>query len=442
MEPPYFDRTFHASETREIRLFLHGDDDRVEITGDVSSGIVVRAVGGGGDDRFQDLSTGNSHFYDHRGDNEFTPGVGTAVDESDWEEPPDQFSATHQSKARDWGSWTLGFPILSFNSDEGVYAGGGFRRDTYGFRHYPFKTRLTALGTFGPAVGRIRGSLSFDFPLFGPGVRGLLSAAGSSKEFTRFFGFGNDTERLGGDDFFRFTRDEVRLDFKVASPINESLRRSFGPTFFFTDQDETVGTLIGQLQPYGLNRFSQIGLTGSAILDRLNHPRTPRSGWSLAADGRLFPSLLAVTETFGSVRGTARWYASAEGGLRPVLALRAGGERVWGDAPYHEAAYLGGPMSVLGFRKHRFAGDAAVFGNAMVSVFLTPFYFLLPGELGLMAIAETGRVYLDGESPGGWHGSFGGGLWFSVLNPETLISLTVSRSDERTGVYFGVGWPY
>jgi hypothetical protein len=104
--------------------------------------------------------------------------------------------------------------------------------------------------------------------------------------------------------------------------------------------------------------------------------------------------------------------------------------------------YLGGPATSLGLREYRFAGDGSLFGGVMGSVFLTRFFFLVPGKLGLIGMTEAGRVWTDGSSPGGWHGSYGGGIWLSFVNDHTMASLTVARSSERTGVYFGLGWPF
>ncbi|NNM33847.1 MAG: hypothetical protein HKO53_12310, partial [Gemmatimonadetes bacterium] len=439
---PYLDRTFLESETQEIRIFLHGDEDRVEIRGSNPSNIVVRAIGGGGDDEFLDESTGTSVFHDHRGDNDFSGAPGSAYDEDDWEEPPDQFSATHQSKARDWGSWTLGYPVFSYNSDEGFYLGAGFRRDTYGFRHYPYERRLTGRAVFGPAVGRARGSLRYDFPVYRRAVRGFFSGYASGREVVRFFGFGNDTQITGEDDFYQFTRDEVRLELELTGTPSDHVVLRAGPTFHFVDHDDVVEQrLIGQIQPYGLDRFAQFGLGAGIAWDRRDHPLVPRSGWLLEAEGHVTPSLADVETTYGSGSASARWYTHGDGRLEPLFGLRLGAEQVWGRAPYHSAAYLGGPGSSLGVREHRFAGDRVVQAGATGSIFLTPFYLFLPGKLGLHAISETGRVWLDGESPGGWHASYGGGLWVSLVNDHTLVSFTMARSEDRTGLYFGLGWP-
>src|SRR5256886_15544452 len=48
---PFYHRTFHREETEEIRLYLHGGDDRLVVRGVDGSGPLVRVIGGGGDDQ-------------------------------------------------------------------------------------------------------------------------------------------------------------------------------------------------------------------------------------------------------------------------------------------------------------------------------------------------------------------------------------------------------
>ena len=51
---PYLDRTFTKSETSDIRLYLHGDDDLAVFEGKGSLPITVRVIGGKGEDVFDD----------------------------------------------------------------------------------------------------------------------------------------------------------------------------------------------------------------------------------------------------------------------------------------------------------------------------------------------------------------------------------------------------
>src|SRR3989454_4864984 len=52
-------------ETEEVRLFLHGGDDRLVVRGSDGSGPLVRVIAGGGDDELVDSArAGSTHFYD------------------------------------------------------------------------------------------------------------------------------------------------------------------------------------------------------------------------------------------------------------------------------------------------------------------------------------------------------------------------------------------
>src|SRR4051794_39123205 len=50
---PYFHRVFRPGETREVRLYLHGGDDHATVRG-AGDGVLVRVIGGGGDDELAD----------------------------------------------------------------------------------------------------------------------------------------------------------------------------------------------------------------------------------------------------------------------------------------------------------------------------------------------------------------------------------------------------
>src|SRR5882724_4633637 len=51
---------------------------------------------------------------------------------------------------------------------------------------------------------------------------------------------------------------------------------------------------------------------------------------------------------------------------------------------------------------------------------------------GVFGNADVGRGYVDGESPGGWHGAAGGGVWLAFLDRRNTVSLGVNSSREGT----------
>ena len=70
--------------TREVRLFLHGGDDRAEVSESGPGGILVRLIGGGGDDAYTDASSASGGkrtvIHDDRGDNRIQAGTEAKVD--------------------------------------------------------------------------------------------------------------------------------------------------------------------------------------------------------------------------------------------------------------------------------------------------------------------------------------------------------------------------
>src|SRR2546429_4452849 len=128
--------------------------------------------------------------------------------------------------------------------------------------------------------------------------------------------------------------------------------------------------------------------------------------------------------------------------FRSRLALRIAGKRVWGAYPFHEAAYIGGAATVRGFSEHRFAGDAAVYGNAELRLRLARIFVLLPEELGVFGLADAGRVYLAGETSDRWHAAVGGGVWVAFLSRTNTLSVAAAHSVEGTRAYVRAGFGF
>jgi len=140
-QSPYFHRIFDPSVTDEVRLFLRGGDDRVEIRGDKGD-IRVRAIGGGGDDAFVNSShatRSRTRIYDARGDNRYEGRI--KLDESDFQRPPAS-NLVHRH-ALDWGSIQRQVPFVAYSPDVGAQLGLVWSMDQYGFRKVPWFSRNT-----------------------------------------------------------------------------------------------------------------------------------------------------------------------------------------------------------------------------------------------------------------------------------------------------------
>jgi hemolysin activation/secretion protein len=104
--------------------------------------------------------------------------------------------------------------------------------------------------------------------------------------------------------------------------------------------------------------------------------------------------------------------------------------------------FLGGRDNLRGWKSERFAGDAGAWGSAEVRFRLARLRGPLPGEVGAYGLADVGRVWLDGESEGGWHGGVGGGLWLALVDRSNTVAVGFAHSREGTVIYAGLDFPY
>ena len=151
-----------------------------------------------------------------------------------------------------------------------------------------------------------------------------------------------------------------------------------------------------------------------------------------------------MDRAFGEVHGAASTYVTAPVPTSPTLALRAGGQKVWGDYPFHEAAYIGGPRTLRGYRENRFGGDASAYGNAELRVGVCRLKVILPGQFGLFAAVDAGRVFLHADPSGAdsWHAGAGGGIWMSFIDRLQTVSVAIMHGDDMTGVYLRSGFMF
>ncbi len=435
---PYFFRTLDAGDTHELRLFLHGGDDRLVVVGDAAAPITLRVIGGGGDDELVDSTrAGGVHFYDARGTARTRHGPGTTLDRRVYTPPPR--TGTPPQPFRDWGHAWLPTPWLSLGSDLGLFLGAGLAYTRFGFRKEPYAYRVTARGGYATGAGALRGEVEWDRRRENSRTAFTVAARASETEVLHFYGLGNETAG-GPSDSFVVNQQQYALGLSLSGEPVRGVRLSAGPVVKYAETDLTAATFIARALPYGTPTFGQVGLRGTLLVDRRDHPVAAERGVLFTLGGSLYPGVWDVARTFGEVQATAATYLTLAAALRPTLALRVGGKKVWGQFPFHEAAYLGGAETLRGWSEQRFAGDAAAYGNAELRVPVGTFFVLLPGRFGVSGLTDVGRVWVAGSSSDVWHASVGGGVWFAFLDRGGTLSAAVARGPERTGVYVRAGF--
>jgi len=438
--PPHFQRTFLPQETSELRIYMHGGDDLIRVGGSSESPIVLRIVGGGGDDELINSSgAGDVLFLDDGGGTRLQ-GQGTKL--------------VRQNAPRPYSWWVdgegeLDFGVkrvpelrVSYDGDRGFVASVGLKRSRYGFLKEPFSSRLQVRG--GWAVGRSQPSV--DFRHYLQSVIGggdvQLRARYSGFEVVRFYGLGNETEESEPTSFYEVHQKQFILATSLSFGDGEGREFHIGPVFRRTASDTTNPiTLVTDSRSYGTGTFIQAGVQASIDLDERNITSAPTKGYHVMGGASYFPQALDVESSYGEVHGEAAAYLSPASG-NPTLALRAGGKRLWGTFPYSDAAFLGGSENIRGLLEQRFAGDASVYGSTELRFFLTRFLFVFPIDFGVFGLTDVGRVFMDGQPSGGWHTSWGGGIWLAPVTRHATVQLSVAESEGRRAFYVGMGFAY
>ncbi len=431
---PWFSRVFRGGETGEVRIYLNGGADSVDVKG--RTPFTLRVIGGKGSDAVALEQGARARLYDTDG---LTPVPAAKVRHKPV--PPEWTPEPPRLPPRDWGSQSLPVVWGSYGPDVGLLAGGGVLITDYGFRQQPWASRHLVRAAYATDAQTFKLEYKGDFraEVRGPWVG--VHAIASGIEVLRFHGLGNETTADQPDEFYRVRENDLQAAVTLNLPAGRGLV-SVGPIVTWSSTKFTADRFIDSVRPYGSGKFGRAGLMASYVLDTRDLPGYPRRGVLVELGGTVRPGLWDVQSTYGEVHGAVSTYLSPAIAGSPVLALRAGGQQTFGDYIYQDAAYIGGTSTVRLGRERRFAGDAALFGSAELRFALTRFFVVVPGELGLFGLGDVGRVFLDGESSDRWHGAAGGGIWLAFLSRRSTVTAAYAVSEDRARLYVQGGWAF
>jgi hypothetical protein len=457
-DPPdsaYYDRRFVRGDTKELRLYLDGGPDSVVVRGG-GDGIATRVIANVDGTVVVDASApgaASTRVYDGGHPVRIIDGHHVSEDDTRWTATllPVQTPAVHGTLPRDFGSSCGVTPRGGASSDVGVGIGVYYTCDQYGFRRQPYAIRQTFGLGYLTGPGGINGSYQIQVRPVESNVIWGLRLAGVSAEWTRFFGFGNNTSMdVGGVrrsiNYFQVRENRFSAFPSVTLPVAQSLTLQAGPLLRYWDTGHTAGTLFAVDRPYGAGPTGTIAGQADLRYDTRDAIGLPTQGVLIDVVGRGVPGAWDAQSAYGSIRAQASTYLTPPAWpLQPTLALRVGGMKVWGNAPYQDLAHIGAtqnaddPFTVRGFYPDRFTGDAAAWGNAELSLIIAHPNILVPSDVGLLALNDVGRVFLPGENGTQWHDSYGGGFFVSVFRRSITISALAAHSSEVTLFYIGAG---
>lgn len=436
---PYHRRRFSRDETRELRLFLRGGRDSVRLLGERRDGIRLRVIGGAGEDALLD-SGGTTRLAMYDADSGTTVTRGVHLDRRPYAPPPKRTPT--QIPPRDWGHRWQPAAMLAGGPDIGLLVGAGRTLTNYGFRKLPFASQHRFRVGVATGPWTYRADYLGQFRRENSRATTELLVRASGIDVLRFHGFGNEQPATGAREFYRVTQKQYSIGLSLVRPLGSRVELVLGPSARYVVTDDRPGRFLTTIDPYGDGRFGEVGAQGQVSVDTRRIPSPALDGVRLTIGGSAYPKAWDVEEAYGEVHGEAVSVLTLPAPLAPQLHIRLGGKQIWGRYPYFAAALIGSATTVRLGRENRYAGDAAVWANTELHLRLGKVFLGAPSDVGILGLADAGRVFLAGEPSKKWHGAVGGGLWVAILDRANRLSVAVARSEERTGVYFQAGFGF
>lgn len=434
----YYSRRFDRDYTKELRIYLHGDNDTAVVRGNATNNMALRIIGGTGTNVLVDSSTKGTvqaRFYNAGRVDSIDYGPDTLFNRRPWE----RALGVAVPPQRDYGaSWV---PIAAYSDERGLGLTPrfGVSRYRFAFGERPYASRITAQGEYASQAHGWRLLAEYDRRRESSPLHWGVSGRMSDLEVISYYGRGNaTTSTISAAPSFNAPQRQWQFRPYAGIATRSTMDVSLGPIFKYSTADSARGRLISTVRPYGFGAFRQVGVQLLVHDDHKSGRSEAPRRLMLDVEGSAYPAALDVKSPFAKVSATAVTSIPIVFPLQPLLILRAGAKKLWGDYPWHEAAFVGGGRTMRYMESQRYAGDAALFATGELRLRLTGFTFI-PIDAGILGAAEAGRVYLAGGTPDGWHTVAGGGFWIGYKGSPSVLSLVATSESGHAGFHLRMG---
>jgi hypothetical protein len=449
-----YQRTFHTTETKEIRLYGQGGDDVFTLLGTTPGGPLVRVVGGAGADTLHDTSRSTTG---RRRVTAYDAPMGLTVAARG---PDTKLRLSARPAVNLYDRQAFQYPYAgplypwSYNVDDGLFVGIGLMLRRPGFRKAPW----AATHQFTANAALRTGAFSFGYEgnfaqLVGPFDLQLQAAVQAPNYVRNFYGLGNNTQLAPSEPtsaaYYRVRFRNLTLAALLRRPLGPRGVVFGGPAYQGVDVEDQPGRILDhnpdeRLRPATLFEAKQYlgGRLGYEHISRHTRAELPQGVAGRAELVALRP-LTTSARPLTQLNASLALYRSFQLPLRLTLATRFGGTVNFSDNyEFFQAATLGGLANLRGYGRTRFAGQQSAYNNTEVRLQVVRFRsYLVPATLGLLAFHDVGRVWVLGEKSNDWHRGYGPGLWLAPT-PQVVLAAMYGISDEgrlpliRLGFFF------
>ena len=438
---PFYKKEFSIDYTNEIRLHLLDGDDYVLINGKKDNYILLRVIAGEGKDEINNSSDLNIKLYDSDKKNVIKGSKKIYLNDDKVIIPLKDINR-YEPTIEDRYSFPAFTPVFNYNTDDGYILGGGPNFTQHGFRANPYLYFLELTGAYATIAK------DYDFRFYGDfnklihnsRVQFFLKA--SELDFNRFYGFGNETHRdeeLADEDFYKTYQQDYSVESKISVNVSKSFKLNFSAAYKYSNVKLEQISHVNILRPYGSGKLSTLGIKTGFDFDSRNNLVFPERGTKAVLEASFFPEVFNSESPFGKISGDFITYHSLKTFTDLTFVLRAGGEALTDNYPFYYGAALGGLKNLRGFSRERFLGDAMVFGQTELRIYLASLNLFFPSKIGLSVLGDVGKVFLKDENSKKWHSSYGGSMWLNIIN-AMILNFTIAVSPEVTKYYFSTGF--
>lgn len=455
VEHQVYKRVFDPLVTKEIRLYGLSGHDVFRVSGEASSPIRIRMIGGNDADSFvvaDDVPRkGRLYVYDRSDELNYIPPKGSAKIRT---------SADTSVNSYDKRSFLFDrfgpLPSLQYSPDQGFMLRVNMMSEKQGFRKKPYAQQHQLIVSY--VTGRHAFLLQYlaDFKqAIGKNDLRINILSRGPHNLSNFFGLGNESVFVNDDDvdkditYYRNRYDLINGDVRLYRNIGRGLTVSGGLAgqFYTSREANNNDKFLGAYNAAfpGENVFDDrlyAGLVAAIEADTRNNLMLPSRGINWHAELTGMQQTNREHKRYGKLTSEFAFYVPLIGDSTLVMANRIAAGTTFGDPAYFQMMAIGGTQVLRGFHTNRFVGKAAVYHNFELRLKLFDFTsYLFPGSVGMIGFNDLGRVWLPGQSSSKWHDGYGGGIY--IIPVELfLIQAAVGFSEEGALPYITAGFRF
>lgn len=425
---PFYSRTFLSSETKEIRVYGLAGKDSYEVKGEKND-IVIRLIGGDAEDEYRFDPSSGVHVYDSK--NQLiknTPGTHLHLS-------GDSSIHVYHYEAFRYSKKGLS-PTVFYNDDDRLFIGLAYKITTQPWRKQPYGQKHIFYSNYSVTQKAFNFGYTGIYNQVIGNWRAILLANYDLVKWRNFFGLGNETVKTTNNaDYYRMRSTEALLSLSFEHVIGKQSSISIAPFYQYIKilRDDNRYLAKEFLNGSGQSNFTSknfVGARAALNLQRLNNLLFPTKGITFSTSV-IAAKNVAEAKHFINYAGDVQFYLPFFKHF--ILSVKNGAATVIGEPEFYQLNNIGGSL-LRGYRSQRFWGETVFYNNNELHYLFNVRSFLFNGKMGILGLADQGRVWKKGEVSGTWHYGYGGGIIAVPFN-KLYVSLQYGISKEHSQFY-------